>query len=373
MLFSVREVDILRLLRWCRYIPRERLASVFAESLIEGLALLKLIKLYQKHDAYVLTSKGNRFLDEHIPGLPPAIRPSYREEDFKRRARTADFVITAYQAGFPVLQTEVSALEENGACYLTALSRVKGLNPWGSTRVSALIRLGNFVCGVYTVDGERVAISLLDELKTLRNNTEEVPGADRALLYTGESYESICEALDEKSLAPRGKVLTYGEALSNVSIPVFLLPSDEVGLRQLRLLSQKDYRRAMTRAALKENYRPPPPERPEWDALYHNAPFLMAADMDLRRIEKAVYSAQESGYGPISLVCLKGQNKLLRQRYKERGLVGSVFTFSDAAEYSGEPANARRKPDRAFETKKGEVIHAPIIQAAGKERGPHRG
>ena len=373
MLFSVSEIDVLRLLRWCRYIPRERLTAVFPQELLDGLAFLRLIKLYQKHDAYVLTGNGNRFLDAHLEGLPPAIRPSYREQDYEKRAGTAAFFLTAYRAGLSVFHIDAEALEENGACYLTALSRVRGLNPWGSTRVAALIRLGGSVCGVYGVEGGKGTLSLLDELKTLRNNTESLQGADRSLIFTGESSESICEALGTKSGEAKGRLLTYGEILSSVSIPVYLIPCDAVGIRQLRLLSRKNYRTVMTRVALRENYIPPPPEHPEWDALYHNAPLVMAADMDLRRIEKAVYSAQESGYGPISLVCLKGQNKLLRQRYKERGLVNSIFTFSETAESAVGIEGVYTPPVRQYETTKGEVIHAPFIQAAGKDRGPRRG
>ena len=66
-------------------------------------------------------------------------------------------------------------------------------------------------------------------------------------------------------------------------------------------MSREDYRRRLTEAALLSYYQPPPEEHPEWDAMFEGRPFVMAADMNLRRVQKAIFSAQKDGLMPIAI------------------------------------------------------------------------
>ena len=366
VLFSTSEIDVLRLLRWCRYLPRKELTSVFPEETIQTLSFFRFISLYQKHDAYVLTRAGDRFLDEHFENLPPLVRPSYREDDFIRRARAARFALTAYWAGLTVFHTELSSLDHNAACYLTAQARTKGANPWGSTRVFAILRLGNTVCGVYYVGPGIGKLSVFDEMNAFMNHTGSLKGVSRALIFTGESSEAIYECLGAADRDSEAKLVSYGDAFHRLDLPIYLIPHDQVGAWQLHIMTRTDYREQMAKLALSDYFEMPPAEHPEWDAMYKGTPLIMAADMDVKRLDAAVKSAAKDKSGPAVLVALKGQEKVLSRRYKRRGLARSVNTFRSDKEEVLRALALSSPSDRQFETAKGEVIHAAFNQRKGK-------
>ena len=134
MIFTTRDLDILRFLRWCRFVMAEDLTGVFSKSEVQNLEILRLIKLYQPAQAYTMTAAGNRLLDAAFPKIPAAVAPAYKAADTIRRIRQAKLMTTAYQAGVSVFTTDVSALCEQ-AMFLPMIARNRGSNPWGSTRV----------------------------------------------------------------------------------------------------------------------------------------------------------------------------------------------------------------------------------------------
>ena len=359
MLFSTREIDALKLLRWCRYIPREAMVSTFSDEVLQPLLFFRFITLYRKHDAYVLTGAGNRFLTDHISELPAPVRPSYKDDDYLRRSRTARFALTVYRSGLSLFQTELAALEESGACYLTAQARTRGTNPWGSTRLAALLRLGDMICGAHYIERGIGKLSLTDELNALNNSTARFSHITRGLIYTGESYDSILSELDAEEEHPSPRMISYGEAYSKLQMPVFLIPSNEIGAQQLCLMAQPNYRAKLTQLALGSSGLPPPADRPEWDAMYQGVPFIMAADMDFHRIDAAAEGAIASGMGPAYLVAIKGQEDVLKKRYKATGLAQKVFTFSREKPELKAALSLHTPSDRQYETQEGEVIHVP--------------
>ena len=104
MIFTTRDLDILRFLRWCRFVLAEDLTGVFSKVEVQNLEILCLIKLYCPAQAYMLTASGNRLLDAAFPKLPAAVAPAYKAADTIRRIRQAKLITTAYQAGVPVLR-----------------------------------------------------------------------------------------------------------------------------------------------------------------------------------------------------------------------------------------------------------------------------
>lgn len=358
------------LLRWCGFISVHDMQVPFSEETLLALSRFRFVTVYKKHDAYVLTLEGSRFLDAHFEGLPPYVKPTYREAYIIRRLRISRLLLAAYRAGLSVFQTETVSLEQHGAFYLTSKSRVKGMNPWGSTRIAALLRLGEMICGAYYVESGIGVISLTDEMNAMNNSTAQFKDAATGLIFTGESYEAVLSALSETEERANFRRITYGDVFRKLQMPVFLIPSNEVGARQLCMMIKPDYRERMTRLALGSAGLPPPPDHPEWDALYQGVPFVMAADMDFHRINAAAESAIASGQGPIYLVAIKGQEEVLRKRYKAEGLVQKVFIFSREKPEVKAALTLYTPSDRQFETAKGGVIHVPPIPLAHKSKGP---
>ena len=165
--------------------------------------------------------------------------------------------------------------------------------------------------------------------------------------------------------------MTYGTAAHWFQQPVYLLPCDDTGVTQLQIMAQPDYRQRLTRLALKGHYRPPPPDRPCWDALFRGQPFVLAADMELRRVDAAYTLAREQGYSQLVLAALPQQvAEVWGPHYRDTGKA-RVFTLTEDAitQLLGKTPKPYRPPDTPYVTEKGEMIHAPLIKAAGKAGG----
>ena len=363
MIFTTRDLDILRFLRWCRFVLAEDLTSAFYKAEVQNLEILRLIKLYSPAQAYTLTAAGNRLLDTAFPKLPAAVAPAYKAADTLRRIRQAKLMTTAYQAGVSVFTTDVSALCEQ-AMFLPMIARNRGANPWGSTRVAALLHTGDLMCAIHWVSPGIGCVALTDELTAFQNHTVAIPAKQRAMIFAASSYEEILGELDDGQEIHNTRLQSYREVYDCLKLSLFLLPCNDTGCLQLRILSIPNYRELLARIILKSHYVPPPANHSTYDALYQGVPFVMAADMDLRRIDAAVETTRSDGISQIALAALPEQvEAVLNRRYRETGKA-RVFTITDAAlrELLGSIA-PYAPPDLPFYTSEGSVLDVPPLKA----------
>ena len=368
MVFSTSDIELLRLLRWCRYIAPADL-SLFDERTISNLKVLKLIRSQRSSKYLTLTGKGNDFIESMFTDVPERMPVSYKKVDALRRVRVSKIALTAYAAGFSVFTNSLLCLEEKSSYFLPTLMRGNSANPWGNSRIAALLRLGDTLYAAHFVCPNIGDMLLIDELNAFMNNTARIENVRRAFIFAGTSYENILEELDQPVGRGSTRYVSYADALRQIEIPVHLLPCDATGAMQLRLMEIQDYRQELSRAALKGQYTPPPSDVLSWDAMFEGKPFVVAADMDLRRIEAAIQVAKERGLGPISMVALKPQvDAVLKRRYREKGLA-RVFTLKDEMLRELGVSQLYIPSADAYKTEKGEVIDAPLIQAARRTGG----
>lgn len=363
MIFTTRDLDILRFLRWCRFVLAEDLADVFSKIEVQNLEILRLIKRYSPAQAYTLTAAGNRLLDVAFPKLPAAVAPAYKAADTIRRIRQAKLMLTVYHAGVSVFTTDVSALCEQ-AMFLPMIARNRGANPWGSTRVAALLHTGDLMCAIHWVSPGIGCVALTDELTAFQNHTAAIPAKQRAMIFAASSYDEILAELDGAQDDHNTRLQTYREVYDGLKLPLFLLPCNGTGCLQLRIMGAPNYRELLAKIILKTHYVPPPAGRPMYDALYQSVPFVMAADMDLRRIDAALNAARSDGLSQIVLAALPEQvETVLNRRYRETGKA-RVFTITDAAlrELLGSTA-PYAPPDLPFYTSEGSVLDVPPLKA----------
>jgi len=74
VLFSVRDFEILRLLRWCRCVSPSDLTAVFSETEISNLIGAGLVKLHTGSASLILTGKGQQLLNEEYGSAFPTRR-----------------------------------------------------------------------------------------------------------------------------------------------------------------------------------------------------------------------------------------------------------------------------------------------------------
>lgn len=216
----------------------------------------------------------------------------------------------------------------------------------------------------------------LDSYAKLKN----IAARDDSVLADKISQLIIWFALKKKDLSEEDKsrldsslVEVYGR-YRGLHYPVHLLSCDETGARQLQIMAVPDYRVKLAKLMLRSAYRPPPEDAPAWDAIYQNRPFVIGADMNLRRIDAAIASAKKRGCLPISLAALDAQgDAVLLRRYKDTGYaVIYKVTESVLTELFGRPPSLYLPPCTQYLTKKGAVVDAPLIQVDRKDRGSPR-
>ena len=364
MMLSQRDLDILRLLRWCRMIRSKELYETFSKDEVTNLSAAQMIRFSDAAKAWCLTPCGNRVLGSSRFTLPPAKAPTYREPDITRRLRLAQIVTTAYAAGVNVFLTKESELHALPSLFLPFLHRNRGSNPWGSTRVAALLHTGDLMCAIHWVSPGIGCVALTDELTAFQNHTAAIPAAQRTMIFAASSYEEILAELDGVQDGHNTRLQSYREVYDCLKLPLFLLPCNDTGCLQLRILSIPNYRELLAKIILKSHYAPPPAGRPMYDALYQGVPFVMAADMNLRHIDAAVETACSDGLSQIVLAALPEQvETVLNRRYRETGKA-RVFTITDAAlrELLGSTAPYAPR-DLPFYTSEGSVLDVPPLKA----------
>ena len=364
MMLSCRDLDILRLLRWCRMIRSKELCEAFSKDEVMNLSAAQMIRFSDAAKAWLLTPCGNRVLGSAGVVLPPATAPTYREPDIMRRLRLAQIVTTAYAAGVNIFLTKESELQSQPSLFLPFLHRNRGSNSWGSTRVAALLHTGDLMCAIHWVSTGIGCVALTDELTAFQNHTASIPAKQRAIIFAASSYEEILAELDAGQEIQNTRLQSYREVYDCLKLPLLLLPCNETGCLQLRIMGVPNYRELLARIILKSHYVPQPADRAMYDALYQGVPFVMAADMDLRRIDAALDAARLDGLSQIALAALPEQVEVvLNRRYRETGKA-RVFTITESAlrELLGSIV-PYTPPDLPFYTSEGSVLDVPPLKA----------
>lgn len=374
VLFSVRDVDVLRLLCWCQNIRPQDLNSISTKAERENLMALGFIKLHERSGTLTLTGSGRALLELIFNGAIPSLSLSYHGAAIERRIRLSRLMLSAYRAGIDVFAPEVNVAREIPSLFLTSITRTRGRNSWGSSRVAAIVSLGGIYYAAHYVCPGIGRMAVNDELAAFHNHTNFGKNTQRAFLFAGSSYESVIEELKTQDEKRNEKLIRYGEAYHCLHAPIHLLSCDETGAQQLQIMTVPDYRVKLTRLMLRSAYQPPPEDIAAWDGLYNGHPFVIGADMDLRRIDTAVRTAKQHGCLPIALAALESQGSaVLLQRYADPGCA-TVYKVTEnvLSELLGRAPNLYVPPRTQFLTEKGDVVDAPLIKAPGKAGGPHR-
>ena len=351
MIFCHRDVDILKLLCWCQFIQPRDLRGIASDAERKNLMGLGLIRRHEKSGALLLTSKGQLLLEHLLDGTVPQTTRAYHPPLIERRIRVSRLVVTAYHGGVNPFTFGPEELDSPAALFLPSMAH-----------------LGDSLCAMHYVCPGIGKLALMDELAAFSNQTARFRDVGRAFIFAGDSYKSVLSELNRPMERKDSKLLTYGGAYRCLQLPVHLLSCDSTGAVQLQIMAVPDYRRKLTQAALKGQYRPPPDDAPEWDAMFQGVPFVLAADMDLRRINAAIRTARSRGFPQIAMAALEGQaEQVLFPRCRDKNLARVFVLTADAiSAVTGRKPAPYVPPRTQFTTSKGDVADAPLIQAHRK-------
>ena len=223
----------------------------------------------------------------------PNLTKSYHKDAVDRRLRLTNLALTAYKGNANIFTATPEELSDSPSLFLSAITRGRGSNPWGSTRVAAIAHLGDLFCAVHYVCPGIGKLALTDELTAFSNQTAQFSDAKRAFIFAGESYKDILAELEADTQAD-SKLISYGGAYRCLQLPIHLLSCDDTGAVQLQIMAQPDYRTQLAQAALKEEYQPPPLDVPAWDAILmsvsRSAPGVRTDGRTMRRSSWAFWT-----------------------------------------------------------------------------------
>ena len=176
MIFSVRDIDVLRLLCWCQNIRPDDLNFASTETERGNLAFLALIKRHERSGTLTITAYGKTLLHTILEGTVPDQTFSYRQDIIQRRVRLSLLLMTAYRAGINVFTTTANSLSGQDAFFLTAVTRNRGHNPWGSARVGAIAHLGGVYYAAHYVCPDIGRMAVNDEIGELERFLDAILG-----------------------------------------------------------------------------------------------------------------------------------------------------------------------------------------------------
>ena len=190
VIFSERDIDALRLLCWCQYITSADLKMLLTEAEQCNLVLLGLMRQHKKSLAFTLTNQGRSFLTAVLHGSLPELAQSYHKDAILRRLRLSKLILTAYQGYVCPFTTTAENLLYSPSIFLSAVTRSRGANPWGSTRIAAIARLGDLLCAAHYVCPGIGKLALTDELNAFTNQTARFRDLRRAFLFAAIFWRS---------------------------------------------------------------------------------------------------------------------------------------------------------------------------------------
>ena len=322
-MLTVRELELLKLLCWCRTIPPSEVW--FSE--IYGARDLRLME----HLGFAVVSRNRKYIRPRPSAYDLLqsvgysfygdVTPQTKQQSLDRWNMSARILLTFYLSGVDVFADNI---EEKAGVYLSALAakNVSVGKPFGSTKFHGIFRTPEVLYLVFYIDGD--GIYFQKELALFHSYTDKIPMGRTGLIFMGESLSEIGEAafrteqVAEQITKKKYHADSFAKVFSVTSLPVHFVPIGKSGAQMLRYLVMEKYRERLARTILRGSYRPPHEGLTDTDAIHFQAPHLpavVALDMDIKRIDRAVAVAQERGFSRIVLYALPEQTAFLRGRY----------------------------------------------------------
>jgi hypothetical protein len=299
-------------------------SQVFTQAGVNQLVKMGLINV-TGDGSIRLRDKGSRFI--RYLGYEYHRDTKYRSDSETRRVEIARILLTFWRAGFQVYAGTLEGLGASQA-FLSSMAarRDKSAGVWGGSVFWGLARFGQNVCACYHAgDIQERRVNYKNERFTLDKAALRFSGRE-AMLFAGPEIASLARAFrNAKRQKPSDKEteLTLPQVRETANHPIYLLPFGNEGARQLRIMCEQDYRGRLAAAFFRaqnteSRISAAPIGVTEADGMLGGiCPWLVAVDMDICRIDRALRQAISAGYSKLFVLCFESQKAALRQLYDE--------------------------------------------------------
>ena len=327
MLLSVKDIELLKLICWCKNIPV--LAGTSFNSLYSSteLSILKSIGLLSKsRDGRNVRPRqaAYRLLDDAGYRIKPELKPQTGDTVIRRRNIASQILFTFYMAGVSVFNDKLSGnIKEPVYVASFAARQHAPNNPFGSTRFYGIFCVTQEAFLVFYADD--AGVHFQNELTLFHSLTEIIGIRNTAIIIMGKSSVSIGKCIlgvNKGDKEKKKNTDSFAKIFETTALPIHFIPLGSAGAQMLKLLMMPKYREATAKAILKGKYRPPYSGLTDTDTIHHlepHYPAVVAADMDVNRIDRAILNAQSKGFERIAIYALYEQIPLLKSRYGNTG------------------------------------------------------
>ena len=324
MLLSTKDIEVLKLICWCKNVPvpvRMKLCSFYG---LDELDVFEYTGLtYRSKDGKNIRPRpaAYRLLSDAGINFKSDLKPQTKEKVLERRNIASQILFTFYRAGVSVFEDKLDKVY-NTPVYIASFAarQSDACNPFGSTRFYGIFRTAQEAFLVLYADDTGVYYQ--KELTLFHSLTEATGILNTAIIIMGKSTQGIAAQVlrEQKNNRRKTKYNTdsFQEIFEMTTLPTHFIPIGDSGAQIIRFLIYPDYREAIAKAILKSSYRSPYPNLTDTDTIHHKEPYnpaVVAIDMDVGRIDRAIAGARNIGYEKIAIYALPEQVNFLKSRY----------------------------------------------------------
>lgn len=289
LIFTNAEIDVLRLSAWCKDLPADS-TEIFPVETVGLLCDMGLVRKSRCGESYRTTPKGYEVLQKGGFDYTPDKQYRGKGAVLSRRLETARITGFFWKCGADVF-LEAPDAEKSSLSFLPsfALRRKAYANVLGGTRLTGFLYTEKTAFIPYYITPESEGIYANAEHRTFRAENL-LCGRTPAVLYTGAgTLEQLIRTVTAaRCKKEKSTTDSYFAALDKFGCPAALMPMNETGMRQLRILSVPGYKETLLRQILGKDYLPPVQKQSDGRSRQTKENFMIGMDCNIIRFANAI-------------------------------------------------------------------------------------
>lgn len=363
MVFSNLEIAVLRLAAWCK-----DLTVSCGQYIPEGIAEILLdygyLRQSRSGQSYRVTPNGYRLLESAGYRYEPDRQYRGQGPALTRRIQMSELMLFFMRLGINVFIEEPSS-ETPDMTFLPAFSlrRKKSSNILGGTRFTGFLYTAEYAFIPYYIAPENDGIYPGAE-QSIFSASGLLSGRTPFVLYTGaQNLKELISLAKGRPAIRKMKSTTqsFASAAEFFNSPVCYVPLSDFGLRQLRILCCRNYRRRLAEQILGEDYLPGIHQS---DARHRttNENYVIGIDCNLKQFE--MISREVPSF---HLIILEEQISAISKILAGKNITLHSLNISAAERALGLSCQLTDNDWYPFQTKEGKYLIAPFSSSHRKD------
>lgn len=336
MIFDTVDSEFLKLIGFCRYMPtgleRRYDAPMFKRCVISNLQEHGLIKTQTDGSSMKLTGKGVQLLAGIGYAFAQDARIDLKKPSYRRKLKNAQWNVMLYLAGIDIYYKTAKDLAGIHAGYMSSLTirSDKNMRVLAGTRFLGVLKLDDKAYIPYHIESADDWIMPGYEKEIYSSQVQTIRGINEILLVlTGASLEELwCYTHTQNQNAELGTGRKrFVNALEEMGSEYLLIPFGQNGVIQLGTIVIAGYRDRIAKAI---GCKPCNLQGlSECDGVIGNTPYIIAIDMNIKRIVRALRQVEKYNHSIVpGLCCMPFQKstmfKLLKAYNAQKTVVVTI-------------------------------------------------